>query len=122
MGVYLTPFLTTEQYGHAVIDVSTSGDNVLVAAVPSFRIVLTSLEFVVASSVTVTWTSGTSGSGSDAALSGPMPFGGTSAPPGDSKTENNRGWYSTAIGEALNMNLSGAVQVSGGLTYALRTP
>ena len=119
---FLTPYTTQEQYGYAPIDISTSGDNVLVAAVAGFRIVLTSFEFVVGGAVNITWTSGTASSGSDLALSGPIPFGGTSSPPGDSKSENNRGWYSTNLGEALNMNLSAAVQVSGGLTYALRTP
>jgi hypothetical protein len=120
--IFNTPYTTTEQYGFAPINVSSAGDNVVVAAVPGYRIVLTSFEFLVSGAVNVTWYTGTASSGSDVALSGPMPFGGSGGAPGDSKSENSRGWYSTAIGEALNMNLSGAVQISGGLTYALRSP
>ena len=119
--VFNTPYVTSEQYGFVAINVSTSGDNILVAAVPGLRIVVTSMEFLVGGAVYITWRSGTGAVGSNQALSGPMPFGGTGAP-GDSKTENDRGWYSSNLGEALNMNLSAGVQVSGGLTYALRTP
>jgi hypothetical protein len=117
-----TPYTTQEQCGYAPINISSAGDNIIVAAVSGFRIVLTSCEFVVAGAVNATWTSGTASVGSNLALSGPIPFGTSSTPPGDSKSENTRGWYSTNVGEALNLNLSAAVQVCGGLTYALRSP
>jgi hypothetical protein len=94
----------------AIIDAATSGDNTLVAAVASKKIRVLSLWLVAAGTVNVRFESGAAGT----ALSGQanlvvnagfvLPF-------------NPVGWFETAANTLLNLELSAAISVDGGLTY-----
>jgi hypothetical protein len=94
----------------AVIDVASSGDNTLVAAVVGKKIRVLSLFLVAAGAVNVRLESGAGGT----ALTGQMNLaanGGFVLPP------NVLGWCETASNTLLNLELSGAVSVDGALTY-----
>jgi len=88
------------------INVATATTTAVVAAVAGFRIVVTNLVLSQASGQTCIWKSGST------ILSGPIV---ESYSTGD----NELGILETAIGEALNLTTSAAVQVSGHLTYIL---
>lgn len=99
----------------AAIAAATSGDNTLVAAVASKKIRVLSLAIVTASAVNLYFTS---------AAAGTVIFGGSTnkmnfaANGGIVLPFNPAGWFeNSAVNQALVMNLSGAVSVSGGLQY-----
>lgn len=94
----------------AVISGATSGDNALVAAVTGKKIRVISLFLIAAGAVTVRFESGAGGT----ALTGVMSV---AANGGMVLNTNYDGWFQTAEGVLLNMELGGAVQVSGALTY-----
>ena len=103
----------TVETSRALISGATSGDNTLVAADNAGRkIRVYSLFIVVAGAVTVRFESGASGT----ALTGVMSF---AANGGISLPHNPDGWFETAADTLLNMELGGAVQASGALTYGL---
>lgn len=97
----------------AIIDGATSGDNTLVAAVTGKRIrVLALFSIMTGTAVTIRFESGAGGT----ALTGqmqPTQGGGFVLP------YNPLGWFETAAGELLNMELSGAQSVDGVLNYVL---
>lgn len=95
----------------AVIEVSASGDNIIVAAQPGKQIVVLQYIFTCVGAVTVRWKDD-----GGANLSGPMSYAaqGGAAPP-----ESTRGYFATAKGAGLVMNLGGSVAVGGHLVYAL---
>lgn len=96
------------QAQYAAISAASSGDNTLVAAVSGKKIRVLSYTLVPASSVAMRFESGAGGT----ALSGVM----TSA--AILKADyNERGHFETAAGALLNLELGGAVQVSGHITY-----
>lgn len=95
------------------IAISSSGDNTIVAAIANSYIRVIRYELVVNGAVIITWKSSIAG-----ALSGGMSFatnGGISTP------ECPAGIVQTAKGEALVINLGGAVSVGGSLTYVVMT-
>lgn len=92
----------------AVINKSTSGDSTIVAAVTSKSIRVVALHFIAAGQVQVTWKSNST------ALTGAQSFAGNS---GINLTGGGVPVLSTAAGEALVLNLSSAIQVSGRLSY-----
>lgn len=96
----------------AAISGATSGDNTLVAAVTGKKIKVLSLAIVAAGAVTVRFESGAGGT----ALTGVM-----SIPANGilvlSPSLPGYHHFETAAGSLLNMELGGAVQVSGYLTY-----
>jgi hypothetical protein len=95
---------------YAVISGASSGDNTVVAAVTGKKIRVLSFFLVAAGAVTVRFESGASGT----ALTGVMSLaanGGLSCP------LNELGYFETAAGVLLNLELGGVVQVSGHLTY-----
>jgi len=94
----------------AVIDAASSGDNTLVAAVTSKKIRVHALYLVSAGTVNVRFESGASGT----ALSGQMNL---VANTGFVLPFNPVGWFETASNTLLNLELSGAVSVDGGLQY-----
>lgn len=104
----------------AKISAAASGDNTLVAAVTSKKIRVLSL-FLVNSgtAVSVYFTSGAGGT----AISGdstnkiPLDKTGAAGPAGFSLGHNPQGWFETASGAALMLNLSAAQGVAGHLTY-----
>ena len=95
----------------AIIDAATLGDNTLVAAVTGKRIRVLSLYLVASGgAITIRFESGAGGT----ALSGQMAFlanGVLSLP------YNPAGWFQTAAAVLLNLELSAATSVDGGLTY-----
>ena len=96
----------------AVIDHATSGNNEIVAAVAGKKIRVLSGLLIAGGTVTVRFESGPGG----AALTGQMPLVANS---GFSLTYNSEGWWQTAAGESLNLELSGAISVDGVLNYDL---
>lgn len=95
----------------AKIDVASSGNNTLVAAVTSKKIRVIRYTLKAAGAVNVKFQSGAGGTD----LSGAMPLAG--AGDGVTGAEALLGHLETASGALLNLNLSAGVQVSGHLTY-----
>ena len=99
----------------AAINAASSGNNEIVAAVSGKKIKVVSYLIVAAGTVTATWKSAST------ALSGAIPLvansGAAAAPDG----EYGGHWLETARGEALNLVLSGAIAVTGHISYALET-
>lgn len=94
----------------AAIDVASSGDNTLVAAVTSKKIRVLSAFLVSAGTVNVRFESGAGGT----ALTGQMNL---IANTGFVLPYNPAGWFETASNTLLNLELSAAVSVDGSLTY-----
>ena len=95
----------------AVVDVTTSGDHIIVAGSGSTQIQVINMLVIAADTVTVQWFSDSS-SGTE--LSGPMSL------------VTAQGWASalgeylvTDAGEDLVLNLDSAVQVGGTIAYRL---
>lgn len=98
----------------AKIDVSSSGSNTIVSAVTGKKIRVLAYTIIAAGAVTAKWQSAStdlSGAMSLAANGGAAPSISILAP------GNMIGLFETAPGEALNLNLGGAVNVAGHMTY-----
>jgi len=90
------------------------GDNTIVAAVAGLKVRLLEWYLTAAGAVVVKWKDG---AGTD--LTGPMSLvagGALVVPPPFGQPQ--QGWHSTSPGNALILNLSAAVQVSGGAIVA----
>ena len=104
--------MASQQLTYLSISGATSGDNTLKAAVTGHKIRVHAYTLVAAGAVTVAFESAASGT----ALTGDMslitgvplvvPF-------------TREGHFETVVSELLNMELGGAVQVSGHLIYSL---
>ena len=93
----------------AKIDCASSGDNTLVAAQTAKKYVVMDVLAVAGGTVNIKFRSGTTD------LMGAIPL---VANAGFAPSEAAQaGHFETAPGEALNLNLSAAVQVSGWVTY-----
>jgi hypothetical protein len=97
----------------ASVSAASSGDNTIVAADTTRKIKVVSYVLVAAGTVNTTWKSGAGTS-----LSGALPLvsntGAAMVGTGDS-------WLlETAVNQALVLNLSGAIQVSGHISYYLK--
>lgn len=93
----------------AAINTSSSGDNTVVAAVAGKKIRVLAYLVGVSATQQLTWKSGAGTS-----LAGQLSFaqyGGVSAP------LNQIGWFETAVGEPLVLNLGQAALTGGHLTY-----
>ena len=97
---------------YAVISGASSGDNTVVAAVAGKKIRVLQYTVVTVTAVTVRFESGASG----VALTGVMSFGATG---GTASPYVPLGLFETTEGMLLNLELGGAVQTSGHLTYVL---
>lgn len=98
---------------NAVISAANSGDNTIVAAPGAgLRIRVLSYFYKVTSAVNVRFESGAGGT----ALTGIVPYG---AEGGVAKDSDSDGLFECAVNTLLNMELSGAVQVSGHLNYVI---
>ena len=110
VGVSATPAVTVKR---AAISAASSGNNTLVAAVVGAKIKVLSLMLMAAADVDVRFESGADGT----ALTGAMSMGakgnGFVLPPALPGYHH----FETAVNTLLNLELSGAVQVSGFLTY-----
>lgn len=94
----------------AKISVSSSGDNTLVAAVPSKKIRVLQYNLLSNGGVNAKFQSGASGTDLTG-LKYLVANSGICAP------FSPVGWFETAAGTLLNLNLSGAIAVGGELTY-----
>lgn len=95
---------------YAPISCASSGSNTLIAAVPSRQILVLSVALIASGPVGITFKSAAAG----AALTGEILLlanGGFVLP------HNPYGWFITALGELLSLNLSLAVAVGGCLSY-----
>lgn len=95
----------------AIIDHGASGDQTLVGAIVDQKIVVLSLVIVAGANVDVQFKNGST------AITGAM-----SLPADGDKIVlpyNEAGWFETAIGAALVLNLSATVAVDGCLVYAI---
>lgn len=99
---------TLRAYEHAIIDENTSGDQEIVAAAASLKILPISYDIVVAGAVTLRWKSATTNKSGARSLA---------ANGGWVKGWNPGGHFKCGTNEPLNLNLSASVQVSGELTY-----
>jgi hypothetical protein len=98
----------------AVISGATSGNNTIVAAAGgSLKIKVLSVCLVAAAAVTVRFESGADGT----ALTGVMSLDAKSGFVLNAPADPNCHWFETAANTLLNMELGGAVQVSGMITY-----
>ena len=98
----------------AKIDASASGNNEIVAAVTGKRIRVVGYTIIATGTVTVKWRSASTD------LSGGMALaanGGTTPSVSVLSPAGMFGVFQTEPGEALNLNLSGAVAVGGHLVY-----
>lgn len=109
MGDGSTPLLVK----HAAIAVSSSGDNTIVSAVSGKRIFLLAYNIMSNGIVNAKWKSGASTD-----LTGLTYM--DAAGKGKVCPYNPKAWCKTAAGEALVLNLSGAVAVGGEITYVER--
>ncbi len=98
------------QIKEAVISASSSGDNTIVAAVSGKRIVPIQIALISNGTVNVKFQSGASGTN----LTGLFYL---IANTGFVMPKSDTGWFQTASGSLLNLNLSGAVAVGGVLSY-----
>lgn len=110
---------TVETPKFAVISTATSGNNELVAAVASHKIRVLSMLLVADGVVDVFLRTSSAGAGICADATRPIPLDNTGATGagGLNLAYNPHGHFETVSGEALGLNLSGAVAVSGSLTY-----
>ena len=96
----------------AVINIATAATHEIIAAVAGFKISIASVCFTVAGECNITLLSAAT------PISGAMDFGGTNEPRGKTHTLGEHP-LQTGTGEAFNITLSAAVQVSGYVTYYL---
>lgn len=94
----------------AVIDAATNGDNTIVAAVSGKKIRVLSLFLMSAGTVNTRFESGAGGT----ALTGQINL---VAQTGYVLPHNPYGWFETAAGSLLNLELNAAVSVDGSLSY-----
>lgn len=99
------------EHKFAKIAASSSGDNTLVAAVTSKKIRVLAYKLSGAGAVNAKFQSGASGTDLTGLTYIAAAGGGQVAP------FNPVGWFETAAGALLNLNLSGAVAVGGELVY-----
>jgi hypothetical protein len=103
---------TTDQMTEASINISASGDNLVVAAVGGQTVRVHRLFLVCNAAVNIQFYDGTSGGGT--ALTGVMNF---LANGGLVLDFSGEPWFKTSTGNGFNINLSGAQQVSGRIYY-----
>lgn len=99
------------EHKFAKIAASSSGDNTLVAAVTGKKIRVIAYNLMANGAVNAKFQSGASGTD----LTGLKYCG--AAGDGVCANYNPVGWFETAAGSLLNLNLSGAVAVGGELVY-----
>lgn len=98
----------------ASVDVAASGDNTIVAADATKKIKVLSYSLVCGGTVNVRWKSGAASN-----LSGAMPFVVNTGISSPVATPAGGHLMETAVNNALVLNLSAAIQVSGHLSYFL---
>jgi hypothetical protein len=94
----------------AAVAAAANGNNTVVAAVTGRKIRVLSAVLVAAGTVAPQFQSGAGGTNLTGAM--PMVANGVLTLP-----FNPEGWFETAAGQLLNLNLSGAILVAGVLSY-----
>ena len=97
----------------AAISGASSGNNTIVGAVADKKIKVLSVCLVATAAVTVRFESGADGT----ALTGVMSLDAKSGFVINAPADPNMHWFETGVNTLLNMELGGAVQVSGFMTY-----
>jgi hypothetical protein len=97
----------------APVSFSGAGDNTIVAAVASTRIVVDRIFLVVAAATNLTFKDGAA-----TALSGAVPMAANGGLTFDTTGEP---WFTTTLGNAFIINSSAGIQVSGQIYYHLTT-
>jgi len=108
----LDQFISMQAPAHAAINCSSSGDNTILAATPNIIYRIVSLFLICNGAVTVQFYDGASSN--NVPLTGPMAFLTSS---GIAVPFSPWGHFSASNGNALVLNLSSGVQVSGSITY-----
>jgi hypothetical protein len=111
--VDVTSFTSGKTIKRAAISAASSGDNTLVAAVADKKIKVLSVLLVAADEVTVRFESGASGT----ALTGVMSLAANAGFVLPAPADPSNHWFETGVNTLLNLELGGAVQVSGVLSY-----
>lgn len=101
----------------APIAASSSGDNSIVSGVAGFAIRVIGYVLSFSGTVNAKWMSDTGGGA--VALSGLLYGVADTQVVAPATDQTARGWFQTASGKALNLNLSGAVAVGGHVVYEL---
>ncbi len=96
---------------YLAVDVNSSGDNTLIAAVSGKKILVIGCVLIAAGAVNIRFEDGTGGS----PLTGVMNLTTNS---GFTLPLGIPGWFKTSTNTLLNLELSGAVAVAGTLVYA----
>jgi len=99
----------------AKVDTASSGDTQIVAADATKKIKLLSCKLISNGTVSVKWRSGTTD------LEGASPLVANSGYVLPASSPGQGHYLETAVSSALNINLSGAVQVSGHISYYLES-
>jgi hypothetical protein len=106
-------FLNGKTIKRAVISGATSGNNTIVAAVADKKIKVLSVLLIAVTAVTVRFESGADGT----ALTGVMSLAANAGFVLNAPADPTNHWFETGVNTLLNMELGGAVQVSGAITY-----
>lgn len=96
------------------VDTSTSGENAIVAAKAGQGIRVFAYKLIAAGSVTVQWMDGTTEMEGPCSLIVGVPV---VCPPAPLLAAGRAAYFETSAGNALQLNLGGAVQVSGSVEY-----
>lgn len=99
------------KFNSGVLNFSASGDNTAVAAVAGHSIIVWKMLFTTAAAVNVTFKDGAA-----TTLSGALIFGGNGSV---FFAYDGSPYYSTSIGNAFVINLSGAVGIAGTVYYTI---
>jgi hypothetical protein len=106
---YLLPAVLTPKY--VPVDVNSAGDNTIIVAVASNKILVLGCVLIAAGAVNIRFEDGAGGT----ALTGVMNLTTNS---GFTLPFSEIGWFKTAVNTLLNLELSGGTAVAGTLTYA----
>ena len=105
-----------EDLQNATINISSSGDNEIIAAPGAGKyLAIDHINFLPTSAVTVTFYSGAAGT----ALSGPYPFDAKQATALDNAMQAQKGVITCGDNKAFVINLGSAVQVGGFVRYRI---
>ncbi len=101
-----------------VVDHSTSGDNIIIAAPTSpAYIAIDHINLIPTTAVTVTFYSGASSGGATKRKSGPYPLDAKQPMTLENAQHNQKGVITCNSGESFNINLGSAVQIGGFIRY-----
>lgn len=107
----IVPAIDKVQFLRASVDISSSGANVVIPGVAGKIVKIHALFLIAAGDVDITLKQDVSGSKLTGAMSTGVKGNGFVLPPSEVS------YFKTSLNNGLNINLSGAVQVSGSVLY-----